>query len=29
VTAPFLALAWTTTYYELRELEGAEPAAAV
>ena len=29
VTAPFLALAWTTTYYELRDLKGAEPPAAV
>jgi hypothetical protein len=29
VTAPFLALAWTTTYYELRDLKGAEPIAAV
>jgi hypothetical protein len=29
VTAPFLALAWTTTYYGLRDLKGAEPAAAV
>jgi hypothetical protein len=29
ITAPFLALAWTTTYYELRDLKGAEPAAAV
>ena len=29
VTAPFLALAWTTTYYELRDLKGAEPTAAV
>jgi len=28
-TAPFLALAWTTTYYELRDLKGAEPTAAV
>ena len=27
--APFLALAWTTTYYELRDLKGAEPTAAV
>ena len=27
--APFLALAWTITYYELRDLKGAEPAAAV
>ena len=24
VTAPFLALAWTITYYELRDLKGAE-----
>jgi hypothetical protein len=29
VTAPFLALAWTMTYYELRDLKGAEPTAAV
>lgn len=29
ITAPFLALAWTTTYYELRDLKGAEPPAAV
>jgi hypothetical protein len=29
VTAPFLALAWTTTYYELRDLKGAEPTVAV
>jgi hypothetical protein len=29
LTAPFLALAWTITYYELRDLKGAEPAAAV
>lgn len=29
ITAPFLALAWTTTYYELRDLKGAEPTAAV
>jgi hypothetical protein len=29
VTAPFLALAWTITYYELRDLKGAEPTAAV
>jgi hypothetical protein len=29
ITAPFLALAWTITYYELRALKGAEPAAAV
>ena len=29
LTAPFLALAWTTTYYELRDLKGAEPIAAV
>ncbi len=29
VTAPFLALAWTNTYYELRDLKGAEPTAAV
>ncbi|HVD66897.1 MAG TPA: hypothetical protein VNB65_08385 [Gaiellaceae bacterium] len=29
VTAPFIALAWTTTYYQLRDLKGAEPAAAV
>jgi len=29
VTAPFVALAWTLTYYELRALKGAEPAAAV
>jgi hypothetical protein len=29
VTAPFLALAWTITYYELRGLKEAEPAAAV
>jgi hypothetical protein len=29
VTAPFLALAWTTTYYELRDLKGAERTAAV
>ena len=29
LTAPFLALAWTTTYYELRDLKGAEPTAAV
>jgi hypothetical protein len=28
-TAPFLALAWTITYYELRDLKGAEPTAAV
>ena len=28
-TAPFVALAWTTTYYELRDLKGAEPTAAV
>jgi hypothetical protein len=27
--APFLALAWTTTYYEIRDLKGAEPTAAV
>jgi hypothetical protein len=26
---PFVALAWTTTYYELRDLKGAEPTAAV
>jgi len=29
LTAPFVALAWTLTYYELRGLKGAEPAAAV
>jgi len=29
ITAPFLALAWTITYYELRDLKGAEPTAAV
>ena len=29
VTAPFIALAWTTTYFELRDLKGAEPTAAV
>jgi hypothetical protein len=29
VTAPFVALAWTITYYELRGLKGAEPAPAV
>jgi hypothetical protein len=29
VTAPFVALAWTITYYELRGLKGAEPPAAV
>jgi len=29
LTAPFLALAWTITYYELRDLKGAEPTAAV
>jgi len=29
VTTPFLALAWTVTYYELRGLKGAEPTAAV
>ncbi|HEY7003680.1 MAG TPA: hypothetical protein VH281_05320 [Gaiellaceae bacterium] len=29
LTAPFLALAWTITYFELRALKGAEPAAAV
>ena len=29
ITAPFLALAWTNTYYELRDLKGAEPTAAV
>jgi hypothetical protein len=29
LTAPFLALAWTTTYYDLRDLKGAEPTAAV
>lgn len=29
VTAPFLALAWTMTYYALRDLKGAEPTAAV
>jgi len=29
VTTPFLALAWTVTYYELRDLKGAEPTAAV
>jgi hypothetical protein len=29
MTAPFLALAWTITYYELRDLKGAEPTAAV
>ena len=29
MTAPFLALAWTITYYELRDLRGAEPTAAV
>ena len=29
ITAPFLALAWTMTYYELRDLKGAEPTAAV
>jgi hypothetical protein len=29
VTAPFLALAWTITYFELRDLKGAEPTAAV
>jgi hypothetical protein len=29
VTAPFVALAWTLTYYELRALKGAEPATAV
>jgi hypothetical protein len=29
VTAPFVALAWTLTYYELRALKGAEPAPAV
>jgi hypothetical protein len=28
VTAPFLALAWTTAYFELRDLKGAEPAGA-
>src|SRR5215213_5879302 len=28
ITAPFLALAWTITYYELRDLKGAEPTAA-
>jgi hypothetical protein len=29
LTAPILALAWTTTYYDLRDLKGAEPTAAV
>jgi hypothetical protein len=29
VTAPFLALAWTITYYELRDLKGADSTAAV
>jgi len=29
VTAPFLALAWTITYYELRDLKGADSIAAV
>ena len=29
LTAPFLALAWTTTYYELRDLKGADATAAV
>jgi hypothetical protein len=29
LTAPFLALAWTTTYYELRDLKGAGATAAV
>ncbi len=29
LTAPFLALAWTITYYELRDLKGAEATAAV
>jgi hypothetical protein len=29
VTTPFLALAWTITYFELRALRGAEPAVAV
>lgn len=29
LTAPFVALAWTLTYYELRGLKGAEPAPAV
>lgn len=29
LTAPFVALAWTITYYELRGLKGAEPAPAV
>jgi hypothetical protein len=29
ITAPFLALAWTITYYELRDLKRAEPTAAV
>jgi hypothetical protein len=29
ITAPFLALAWTITYYELRDLKGAEPTTAV
>jgi hypothetical protein len=29
LTAPFIALAWTITYYELRGLKGAEPPAAV
>ena len=29
LTAPFLALAWTTTYYDLRDLKGAQPTAAV
>lgn len=29
LTAPFVALAWTMTYYELRDLKGAEPTAAV
>jgi hypothetical protein len=29
VTAPFVALAWTLTYYDLRALKGAEPATAV
>jgi hypothetical protein len=29
VTAPFVALAWTLTYFELRDLKGAQPAVAV
>jgi hypothetical protein len=29
LTAPFVALAWTIAYYELRGLKGAEPAPAV